>query len=554
MAEALFLRQLEHLQKHRALQQHPFDPPLGPPGSHARPAPPSGHDRPNEATFPVAVSGLSDAPFMDAGGTTACILENFIPYHFGLCPRMGLKKIGATGSAATSSLLFPFENGMLSQFLAVQNSKLVTIAPESGVVTDTMQATRSNDISGVGIFGEGAKLVLLMNGQETILYDPTQDRAEDKISRLAMGNNAGQVNGANPDKWLSATSYRNHIFVVDGSSTAYQLPLLSVAGEVEPLELGGVLPNAASVVMVDSWSMVAGDALQQRLAFFTDDGHVAVYAGAVSELELQGVFSVGHILSRNCKFQHVTDLMVGTTSGLLSMNGLISGHPEPYISTSIERLWRTKAMTPGAGWGAFKWQDRNLAFVFDGATVLGINLENRAWFEFSYGDIQPVAFAPLGSKVFMTDADGTFYELAGGDDAKETIHCTFRMTPVAFPVNTGRVQMRAYWSGPDLLDDKASSAANAEQDVPEPAPVYDRQASTAIFGKSKLGRMRLGAGQPVGGGISTGWQDMERSFDAHGGNLHLFAPTFQVSTKYPNESNAVIGSFAVRMLTARGGA
>ncbi len=556
--QALYLRERARRERDVAESVDPFDP-LAVPGLHSRPpigAP--GHPR-DETLLSVPVRGLSSDPFARDQGT-ACVLENFIPDRNGLRPRPGLRNVNLTGDvpAGRPGPLVPFEDGQRSQLLTVVDGTLHVIDPAAATVADTNQAVASADVSWNGIFGQGGKLVTIMNGQETWLYDRT---ANPKVSRIEAGTNPGEVDGADPDDFLDATSYRNRVFIVDGSSTAYYLPLLQVKGEVATLELGGVLPNSASVVMVDSWSMVAGDTLSQRLAFFTDSGHCAVYSGDPESLELQGVFPTGILLHRNCRFRHVSDLLVGTSSGLLSMHGLLAGHAEPYLSD--EPLWKARIervpAANAAGWNACTWQVRNLAFVYNGISddaaeriIMGINMETGAWFDVNFGEIQAVAMSPLGKRVYVADETAKLYEWAGGWDDKRDIQCKFRLTPINRLRDSGVTELRTYWTGHRGHDSAVSLAATAEADFPAPPIVQDPAAWTPVLGVGELGKLRLAddvdyAPPPT---IDGGWRTARRAF--HHGHVDIMAPSVQIAVGQKEESTAILGALGVRTKLSKG--
>jgi hypothetical protein len=256
------------------------------------------------------------------------------------------------------------------------------------------------------------------DGITNITYDPT------KIP-------PGVVQGRG---LVYAWKYRNRLyFIQQDSMNAWFLPIDAVGGVLQPITLGGAASRGGKLLFGATWSIDAGDGIDDKCVFVTDLGEVLIFTGSnpadAANWRQEGRYQIGAPLGMNAHMQLGGDLMIATVDGIVPLSQAInkdSGALDlAMITHPIKPLWRTEVeLKREWAWSMKRWDEYGAAFVATpgGETpstthCLGVNNATGAWFVFTY---DATAFLRMRADMFFGDQRGIILQAdrTGFDDAR----------------------------------------------------------------------------------------------------------------------------------------
>ena len=153
-------------------------------------------------------------------------------------------------------------------------------------------------------------------------------------------------------------------FARKNTMTAVYLPVEVVSGAASSLNLTGVFTKGGWLEFIATWSSDAGDGIDDRIVFVTNQGEAAVYSGSfadASNISFVGRFDIGSPpLGKNAFLSVGGDLIIMTQAGWIPMSQVV-GNDETRLSSvsvtaKIETLWRKMVNDRGSvPWQAIRW-------------------------------------------------------------------------------------------------------------------------------------------------------------------------------------------------------
>lgn len=398
-----------------------------------RPVAPQGRPQTRLLTLPAPTRGIyvSQSPAAtprDSSGRplqdTAEVIENWFPTQRGIRVRGGLLAQATTGGNAVVSM-WSFTNPTTPRLFAATETAIYDMssldpdtAPTADVTGQTAGYYSTQQIGTVG-----GDFLYAVNGVDAAqLFDGGTWQAVDGSSTpIAITGSADTSTFS--DVWL----YRSRLFFVQKASlTAWYLPVDSVGGEVSSVSLAGTFQRGGSLLFGASWSLDAGDGIDDKCVFVSTEGEIAVFEGAdpssASDWRLVGRYDSARPLGINAKMQAGGDLVVATVDGIISLQQAVQKDVASLtlnaISRPIEPIWQFEAQNVSEPVEAIKWSENSLGlFVFPGSQRLPtVNLLTGAW------GVQtgwnPTCGTVFIDRCFIGTSDGSIYSVdeTGADD------------------------------------------------------------------------------------------------------------------------------------------
>jgi len=134
------------------------------------------------------------------------------------------------------------------------------------------------------------------------------------------------ITGVPSTEFMDVVSHKRRLwFTLDNSLTAYYLPTDQIAGAAQYFDFAPIFAKGGHIVKIDTWSLDAGQGLDDYFVVFTTEGEVAVYTGtdpaSASTWQLTGVFYIGTptgAVGHTCKYGG--DLLIINKDGLAQMS------------------------------------------------------------------------------------------------------------------------------------------------------------------------------------------------------------------------------------------
>lgn len=314
--------------------------------------------------FLAPVGGWVSAQNLAAARPNTCLtLENWFPTTTGIRLRSGALKHATIGATPCESLM-SYIGGLTRKLFAanataiydITNPVSPTVPPAAAVAGQT-----SGYYSFLNFATPGGNYMTVVNGSDTAkLFDGTTWTTP-------------AITGVSSATLSHVWAYRNRQwFIQAGSMNVWALPVDSIAGAAIQLSLAGVFQLGGSLLTGGTWSMDAGDGLDDKLVVISTEGEVAIYQGSdpsdPADFSLVGRYVIPPPMGKRCMMSAGGDLIVGTEGGMVPISAAVTKDPAALsiaaVSRNIEPDWlqdaRERRTLP---WEIIKWDSRKTIYV-----------------------------------------------------------------------------------------------------------------------------------------------------------------------------------------------
>lgn len=383
-----------------------------------------GQSRARTQTIPAPVRGWVTNENLSASTPgSALVMENYIPTQTGVKFRSGTSEFYDSGASAPIGSLFTYKTGSTSELFAASTTKIwnITATPTEDVASQT-----SGEYSTIQFETSGGTYLFAANGADSL-------QRYDGSSWLAItGVSAGAITGVTTSTLSQAWAFKNRLFFTQGNTMkAWFLAVDSISGAASDLTLAGVFQRGGSLLFGATWSIDAGDGVDDKCVFISTQGEIAIYEGTdpadPNAWALVGRYDLGgRPLGKNAYMRAGGDLLIATTDGLVPLSQALGKDPAALslaaVSRNIQPDWRREAVArQSVAWSVQKWDEENLAViglpVIDAttdSTAFVVNTETGAWSKFTGWDIRSLAvhedqiyFGTSAGKVMLGNTGGS---------------------------------------------------------------------------------------------------------------------------------------------------
>ena len=276
--------------------------------------------------FMVAVNGVDPAQLYD--GT------NWI-------------SIATTSTAQTISTITRGGTGNLTA--------TVTTASAHGLVTGN-QIT----VTGASPSQYNGTFIVTYTGANTFTYVMASAPATNATTTGAYTVNYA-ITGVNSNTFVHVNLFKNRLyFTQENSLDCWYLDVDAVSGPASPLLFGGIARNSGFLQAMGTWTIDAGQGVDDYAVFVTSMGEVIVYNGTdpdnADTWALKGVWQLGQTFNRRCFLKWGGDLLLLTQDGLVPLaSALQSSRLDPRINLT-DKIYYEISREASLYSGNFGWQ------------------------------------------------------------------------------------------------------------------------------------------------------------------------------------------------------
>lgn len=333
----------------------------------ARPAVSSG------ATVPAPIKGWNARdPLAAMEADEAIVLSNWWPTPTSVDLRKGAVN-HVTGMTGTVRTLMSYSTpaGTKKLFAATNNAIYdVTAAGAVGAAESTSTIT-SNDWQHINVTTSGGSYLYAVNGADKpLLYDGSSWIRVD-------GSSTPSITGVTTTNLIHVTLWKNRVwFVEKGTLKAWYLPTGAVGGAAAAIDLSTQCRRGGFLIAIGSWTIDAGDGVDDYLVFVTSEGEVLVYQGTdpatATAFAIRGRWDVGAPIGRRCFAKLAGDLLLISQDGVLPLSrALQSSRVNPRVALT-DRIQLAMTQAAQLYETVFGWQVQ----LYPEANMLLLNVPN----------------------------------------------------------------------------------------------------------------------------------------------------------------------------------
>ena len=230
----------------------------------------------------------------------------------------------------------------------------LTTASAHGLVTGnrvTITGATANDYNGT--------YVITVTGTTTFTYVMATTPAAN-ASVVGSYTTVG-ITGVDSSTFINVNLFKNRLwFTQKDTLKAWYLDVNSIGGAATAFDFSGIARNGGFLQAMGTWTIDAGQGVDDYAVFVTNMGEVIVYNGtdptSSTTWALKGVWQLGQTFNRRCFFKFAGDLLLLTQDGLVPLaSALQSSRLDPRINIT-DKIYQAVSQAASNYYDNFGWQ------------------------------------------------------------------------------------------------------------------------------------------------------------------------------------------------------
>ena len=380
-------------------------------------------------TFPAPTRGLilnENESYMQPGA--AVVMDNWKPTMKGAAIRGGCKLWATLPEATPVISAFQYASGINHQMFFANATKVYNVTTSTPVVVKSGQLDGNYSTSQLANAAGDFLIALNDAGDFPLRYDGTTwtTLSADQITGPA---GTPVEHGKN---LVHVCKYRNRWFFIQlNSMNAWFLGLNAIGGALNMIPLSGAFTKGGKLLYCATWSIDAGDGIDDKIVFASDLGEIIVFTGSdpssAANWRQEGRYDMSPPMGKNATLSIGGDLLVACVDGILPTSGAITKSRAELelaaITRQIKPLWREEVLEKREwDWTLCKWDEYGGIFVAVPGSPSGkqhclvVNAATGAWARFTGWDA--TCFAKLRGDMFFGTQTGKIQQAdrTGYDD------------------------------------------------------------------------------------------------------------------------------------------
>ena len=378
-----------------------------------------------QMAFPVKGWTSQDSP-VDAEPGTALIMDNWFPEADGGRLRRGYAS-HATGMSSEVQTLMVYTSASESKMFACANGNVFDVSSAGAVgAAETGMTGLTNNKWQYTMFANASDQYLFcVNGADAPRHYNGTTWTQPSITGLTASTISN----------VSAHKFRLW-FCQNTTSDLWYLATNAISGAATKFSIGGLLKRGGYIMATGTWSVDAGQGMDDLFVAWSSEGEVVIYSGtdpaSANTWTLIGVYTTGEPLGRRCIFPVGGDLALITEDGVLAISELIKADravaSSKALTARIRQSYVDAAQRAGSefGWQMVSHPIRGMALLNVPASTsfpiyqFAFNTVTGAWSRFV--NMDAFCWAHFSDNLYFGAAAGVVYKAdTGGQDNGEAI-------------------------------------------------------------------------------------------------------------------------------------
>ena len=308
-----------------------------------------------------AIDALSEMPAADA-----VMLENWFPSTTSVNLRSGYSQ-WATGFPSAVNTILAYQGGSTSMLFGIAGNSVYDATASGAIGAAVLTGLSNATWQYVNIATPGGNYIWMCNGADApVTFDGT-----------TWANPS--ISGVTGSTLIHVNLHKNRLWAIQsGTLKAWYLPVQSIAGTMQALDLSSFCNRGGYLVAMATWTVDAGYGVDDMAVFITSEGEVLVYRGtdpaSATTWALVGVWWIGSPIGRRCFVKFAGDVLIICEDGVYALSSALQSsrvQPKAAISYKIQQAVSTAAGLYGS---IFGWQ----LLPYPGANALILNVPVQA--------------------------------------------------------------------------------------------------------------------------------------------------------------------------------
>lgn len=302
-------------------------------------------------SLPAPVGGWNARDSLaDMGETDAVAMVNWMPRTTMVQVRYGHSK-HVTGIIGQIETLMAYSGAATNQLWGIADGSIYNVTTGGAVGAAAVSGLTNSRWQYVNVATPGGNFIEFCNGADGVYtYDGS-----------TWTDQSGSISGVTAADLIHINLHKNRVWFIEKDSLrAWYLPVASITGTANPLDLRAFATRGGYLMAMATWTVDAGYGVDDLAAFITSNGEVIVYRGtdpaSATTWALVGIFQIGSPIGRRCFLKFAGDVLLITYDGVYPMAGALQSsrtNPRVALTDKIQSQIGAAVSTYGANFG---WQ------------------------------------------------------------------------------------------------------------------------------------------------------------------------------------------------------
>lgn len=302
-------------------------------------------------SLPSPTGGWNARDSLDAmSPMDAVILDNFYPGTNECILRSGYSKY-ATGFSGQVETVMDYSGGASNKLFAINGGNIYDITAGGAIGAPSVSGLANSRFQYVNVATPGGNFLLAVNGTDKMQYfDGTT---------WSVDGGTFTVTGVDTADCIQINLFKNRVWLIqENTLKAWYLPTNSIAGAANAIDLQSIASMGGYIMAMGTWTIDAGQGVDDYAVFITSRGQVIVYQGtdpaSSTTWALKGVWNIGSPVGRRCFLKFAGDILVICQDGLYPMSGALQSsrvNPKVALTDKIQYAMSQAVTTYGQNFG-----------------------------------------------------------------------------------------------------------------------------------------------------------------------------------------------------------
>jgi hypothetical protein len=362
----------------------------------------------------------------------AIILDNWIPRAASIEIRRGSTQ-HVTGTGPVESMI-PWRGDANGDKLFACSGAFIYNVTTAGALTSAVHSSATSARwQSTNFANDAGAFAICVNGFDVPLYYNGTAFANLTITGTAAG---GAITLDPSDLCRVMTHKRRLFFIEKGTMFVWYLAVVAIQGAASLLDLGPIFPKGGQLVAQGTWSLDAGQGMDDMAVFVTSEGQLAVWQGIdpsdTNNWSLVGVYDIARPVGDNSLIKWGSDLAVITEDGVIPLSQALNKNREEAkkiaLTAKIATAFAKSAGDYGSfyGWSGTLYSGRGSLAIFNIPTAelstavqYVQSIQTGAWCRFT--GLNAFCWEAANNAIYYGAADGVYQWDLGASDNGETI-------------------------------------------------------------------------------------------------------------------------------------
>lgn len=344
-----------------------------------------------QTSIPAPTGGLNAKdPLADMKQDEAVVMDNYFPTPSSVRTRGG-SMAHVTGITGVVETLAVYNNGVDKNLFAIADGDIFDATTSGTVGAAVVTGLTNSRFQHINFGTAGGYFLLLVNGEDKMQVFTGSAWYVDGTTTTVTGFDTADA--------IHINNFKNRVWFVERDSmNAWYLPVSSIGGAANVIDLSGIFKMGGYLMAMGNWTIDNAAGVDDYACFITSEGEVALYKGtdpsSAATWALVGTFRMGRPLGRRCMCKAGADVLVITSDGAFPMSkALLTDRSQTNLAATdkISTLINadTKAYFNNFGWQPIIYPEGNKLIInvpqIENTTSIQyvMNTQHGAWCRFT---------------------------------------------------------------------------------------------------------------------------------------------------------------------------